>query len=208
MRTIGVLETVSSETDEPPSLKTVSPSSTPKKNNNDKAIRPIQPGASASVVGIAEARRESFPTGKAARQFQKAFVLAEGVALPAHVDQHVVDRAAYAADQLRLFVRRRLPVEAAQRAAAGVERQTRLHEAVGQSARGELAGAEGAREGAARVGPRLDVDEMGAGDAERREPHGSSVVSGIATTKRPPHSRTAFICSVISARKFQGRIQT
>ena len=73
MRTIGVMETVSAETEEPPSLKTVSPSSTPKKTNNDKPSRLMQRGPSASVVGIAEARRESFPTGKAARQFQKKY---------------------------------------------------------------------------------------------------------------------------------------
>jgi lysine 2,3-aminomutase len=73
MRTIGVVETVSAETDEPPSLKTVSPSSTPKKTNNDKASRLIPRGPSASVVGIAEARRESFPTGKVARQFHKKY---------------------------------------------------------------------------------------------------------------------------------------
>ena len=71
----------------------------------------------------------------------------------------------------------------------------------------ELARAGGAREEAAVVGQRLDLDEEGPLDAEADELH-SSCTPGIATTKRPPQSRIAAICPAISARRFHGRMRT
>src|SRR6187455_1747524 len=109
----------------------------------------------------------------------------------------IVDPAARDAHQLRLAVRLGLPVEAAERAAPGVPRQAALHEPVGEAAGTEEPGVESAGEEAALVGGGLDLDEL----------H-RTVTSGIATTNRPPQSRTAPICSVISRVRFQGRMRT
>jgi lysine 2,3-aminomutase len=73
MRTHGALETVSGETEEPPNIKTVSPSPSPKKLNKAAVTRIPAHAAGEKVVGISEARRESFPVGKQARAFQKAY---------------------------------------------------------------------------------------------------------------------------------------
>ena len=73
MRTHGALETVSGETEEPPNIKTVSPSPSPKKLNKAAVTRIPAHAAGDKVVGISEARRESFPVGKQARAFQKAY---------------------------------------------------------------------------------------------------------------------------------------
>ena len=71
MRIDGVLETVSDETDEPPSLKTAKPSFAQTYIQSE----PI-PAAKARcrvVTPIVQGRRESFPVGDATRQFQRRF---------------------------------------------------------------------------------------------------------------------------------------
>jgi len=72
MRTHGVVEPVSGETDDPPDTKTAAPStSSAKVRNAERRNAPRTTGG--NVVGIGEARRESFPTGKTARAFQRKF---------------------------------------------------------------------------------------------------------------------------------------
>ena len=88
-----------------------------------------------------------------------------GRALGPQVDDDVDDRAARAADDLRLRLRRKLEVHAAQRARDVVEGDVRLRDHGLQAVVGELVLAERAREEAARVLAPLEVDHEGAGSA-------------------------------------------
>jgi lysine 2,3-aminomutase len=72
MRTSGASETDSNESDKPPSIGTVHPSSPSPRISKHTLIK-LDASSSGQVVRIAEARRESFPVGKQARAFQKKF---------------------------------------------------------------------------------------------------------------------------------------
>jgi hypothetical protein len=104
-----------------------------------------------------------------------------------------------------------LVVESAQRRARQVGGDVRLCHLEGGAGGRELVATEDAREGAALVAPRLEVDQESSGNRGRAQLHagGSETSSlGTATTNRPPQSPIAFICSTISERRFQGRMRT
>lgn len=79
MRTNCDAQTTSPEVDEPPSIRTACPSTSPTKTDILKrAVSPRRPAVtstepSGKVVQISEARRERFPVGPAARQVQKKY---------------------------------------------------------------------------------------------------------------------------------------
>src|SRR5207253_7802144 len=112
------------------------------------------------------------------------------------------------AHELRLFMRRDLVVHPAQRAAALVVRNARLRDASFEAAARELLRVERPREETANVPMRLELDHERAADRRLREDHASTSTRGIGTTNFPPHSRMCAICSVISSRRFHGRIRT
>src|SRR5690606_22909438 len=86
-------------------------------------------------------------------------------------DDHVVDRAAGAAHQLRLGGRRYLVVHAAQGAGQVVVGDVGLRDRRLEPVLLELTGAEGAGEEAARVGALLELDDVGAGQRGGVEDH-------------------------------------
>jgi len=96
----------------------------------------------------------------------------EGPRLRAQIEDHVVDRAARAADDLRLGEGRLLIVHAAQCALSLVEGRTALRDARLEAARLELAPAPRPREAPARVLDRLGLDDERARERRLDEDHG------------------------------------
>ena len=108
-------------------------------------------------------------------------------ALGPQVDDDVDDRAARAADDLRLGLRRILEMHAAQRARRRVEGDVRLGDHGLEPVIGELVLAERAREVAARVLPALQVDHEGARQRRLCEDHVSPLLrSGLCRDGREP----------------------
>ena len=124
------------------------------------------------------------------------------------IDDDVVDGAARTAHELSFGLGGRLVVQTAQGATPRVERDAGLDEPGWQPGGRELFLAERPREEPPIVDVPLDIDDHGVGKLGGREAHQNTVSSGIGTTKRPPHSRTADICCVISSRRFHGRMNT
>jgi hypothetical protein len=89
----------------------------------------------------------------------------------AQVDDHVVEAAARAADQLGLGVRRGLEVHAAQRPPARVERDAALGVVDGEALLPEGVPAEAAGEEAPLVRDRLELHLEGAGERQGPEDH-------------------------------------
>ena len=110
------------------------------------------------------------------------------------IDHHVVHCALGAADELHLGPGFVLEVQASQCAALTVRGQVALHESRQQTMSGELVFAEGTREESALVFPPLQVEHPHARDRGLGEVHASTSSDGIATTKRPPHSRNSAFC--------------
>ena len=89
-----------------------------------------------------------------------------------------------------------------------VERDAGLDEPGWQPGGRELLLAERPREETPTIDVSIDIDNHGVRKRRGREAHQNTLSSGIGTTKRPPHSRTADICCVISSRRFHGRMNT
>ncbi len=94
-----------------------------------------------------------------------------GRRVAAKVDQDVEDRTGDAADELGLAMRRRLEMQSADGPPPPVERNARLGEAAGQSARGELSLVECTGKEAALILLALEVDRETAADREFPEQH-------------------------------------
>jgi len=124
----------------------------------------------------------------------------------AEIDDHVVHRAARAAHQLGLGMRRALIVHPAHRSAMRVERDGGLHDV--RKKRAELGIAVCPREESALVAQRLDLHDVDA--IERRFHHlqGTTSARGIGMTNRPPHSRMCAIWLMISSRRFHASTST
>jgi hypothetical protein len=89
----------------------------------------------------------------------------------AEIDDHVMHRAADAADQLRLRRRIALDKHAPERAGLHGDGEVLLRAIRGQPMRGELLAAHGAGEGAALIAAQLRRDEEGAGEGGGVEDH-------------------------------------
>src|SRR5262249_28355985 len=99
------------------------------------------------------------------------------------IDDHVVDRAAHAAHQLRLSMWGYLKMEPTKSAPACRAGQVALDHIRIQALLGEFTLAERAGEEAAVVFQQLKVDHVSAGESRLREDHQANVLtSGIGTT--------------------------
>ena len=102
------------------------------------------------------------------------------VAVAHGVAAHVPHRAAYAPDELDFPVRRRLIVQAAERAATGAERVVALHEVRRQAVRGKFVPAPQTGKEPALVAARLRVDEKCAVHGCLSEAHSDQWPTGAA----------------------------
>ena len=134
-------------------------------------------------------------------------VRAAGRRVVADVDDHVEDRAAGHAHELGLEVGF-LPVHSAQGALAQVVRDVALHPVDLDPVFRGFTVAPGPGEESALVVDLLDLDQDGAFEPGRVEDHSNTFTSGIGTTRRPPQSRMYAVCSMISFRRFHGRMST
>src|SRR5712671_2886989 len=124
------------------------------------------------------------------------------------VDDDVPDGTAGAPYDFRLGVRPGLIVQSAQRAAFAAPGNVALGDGAGEALRAEFLLAKATGKEPPLVFNELGAHEISAVQRSRNELQLRILTSGIGTTKRPPHDRTALICSTISSIRFQGRIRT
>src|SRR5215211_717387 len=116
-----------------------------------------------------------------------------GLRVATQVDDDVVDRAARAANELRLGVGGTLEVHAAQRPLPRVERDVRLHDLIGEAVVGELVRAPRAREEPTRVLAPFEVDEEGSRESRLLEDHAASRQRSVeSSSPRSSSSRRRF----------------